>query len=106
MAPETMVAAVAQKTTWNMKNAYTQGSPSLAKSERKKPVEPTPSLVLAAPNMIANPTAKKATDPTEKSIRFFMMMLQAFFARVNPASTRANPACMKKTRNAAIRVHT
>ena len=27
-----------------------------------------------------------------------MKMLETFLARVRPASTRANPACMKKTR--------
>jgi hypothetical protein len=42
--------------------------------------------------------------PMEKSIRFFIMILIAFFARVKPASTMANPACMKNTRAAATRV--
>ena len=51
------------------------------------------------------PTAQKPIVPIEKSIRFFMMMLTAFFARVNPVSTIAKPACMKKTRNAARQVH-
>ena len=40
--------------------------------------------------------------PMQKSIRFFMMMLPAFFARVKPVSTMAKPACMKNTRAAAI----
>ena len=39
--------------------------------------------------------------PMQKSIRFFMMMLPAFFARVKPVSTMAKPACMKNTRAAA-----
>jgi len=56
--------------------------------------------------MMPNPIARNAIEPTEKSIRFFIMMLTAFFARVNPDSTMAKPACMKKTRNAATRVHT
>ncbi len=33
------------------------------------------------------------------------MMLEAFFARVSPVSTIANPACMNMTRNPQIRVH-
>ena len=32
------------------------------------------------------------------------MMFTAFFARVKPVSTMANPACMKNTRKAARRV--
>ena len=34
------------------------------------------------------------------------MMLLVFFARVRPASTRANPACITKTRMPAISVQT
>jgi len=34
-------------------------------------------------------------------MKFFMMMFPAFFALVNPASTRAKPACMNITRMAA-----
>ena len=41
--------------------------------------------------------------PIEKSIRFFMMMFPAFFARVNPVSTIAKPHCMKNTSAAPIR---
>ena len=33
-----------------------------------------------------------------------MRILQAFLARIRPASTMANPACMKNTRNAARHV--
>jgi len=39
----------------------------------------------------------------QKSIRFFMMMLPAFFARVKPVSTMAKPACMRKTMAAPTR---
>ena len=44
--------------------------------------------------------------PMQKSIRFFMMMFPAFFARVKPVSTIANPHCMKNTSAAPIRYHT
>ena len=37
-----------------------------------------------------------------QSIRFFIMMLPTFLARVSPASTRAKPACMKNTRTPAM----
>ena len=33
--------------------------------------------------------------PPEKSIMFFIMMLDTLLARVRPASTRAKPTCMK-----------
>lgn len=40
--------------------------------------------------------------PIQKSIRFFIMMLPAFFALVNPVSTIAKPHCIKNTSAAPI----
>ena len=42
----------------------------------------------------------------QKSIRFFIMILPAFFARVKPVSTIAKPACIKNTSAAPMRNHT
>ena len=39
----------------------------------------------------------------QKSIRFFMMMLPAFLARVKPVSTMAKPACIQNTSAAPIK---
>ena len=52
-----------------------------------------------------NPKPRKINTivPIQKSIRFFIMMLPAFFALVNPVSTIANPACIKNTNAAPIR---
>ncbi len=75
------------------------------KSDRKKPEVPN-QPVEDAPNISPKPMAQKAREPMEKSIRFFIMMLMAFLARVKPDSTRANPACIKNTRAAATRVQT
>ncbi len=61
--------------------------------------------VEVAPNMSPKPMAQKAMEPMEKSMRFFIMMLMEFLARVKPASTMAKPACMKNTRAAATSVH-
>ena len=58
------------------------------------------------PNMIPNPIAQYASEPAAKSMRFFMQMFTAFFARVSPVSTMAKPACMMKTRKAATSVQT
>ena len=55
--------------------------------------------------MMPKPRIQKIGVPSEKSIRFFMMMLPAFFARVKPVSTIAKPACMKNTSAAATSVH-
>ena len=41
--------------------------------------------------------------PIQKSIRFFIIMLPAFFALVNPVSTIAKPACIKNTKPAPIK---
>jgi hypothetical protein len=49
---------------------------------------------------------QKAQQPMQKSIKFFIMMLAAFLARVKPVSTMANPACMKNTKAAATIVQT
>ena len=39
----------------------------------------------------------------QKSIKFFMMILPAFFALVKPVSTIANPACIQNTKAAPIK---
>ena len=57
-------------------------------------------------NISPKPTAQNAMLPKQKSSRFFMRMLTAFFARVKPVSTMAKPACIHMTRNAAIKVQT
>jgi hypothetical protein len=66
------------------------------------PVVPKSGLPL--PNMMPNPTSQNAIDPMQKSIRFFIMMFDVFFARVKPPSTIAKPACMKKTSMAVTSV--
>ena len=57
------------------------------------------------PNPIPNPTSAKASTPAIQSIMFFIMMFDTFFDLVSPASTRANPACMKNTRTPAMNTH-
>jgi len=103
MAPETMVAAVAQKTVWNIRNVQFQSPPGSVLDNKKCVV---PNRPLVAPNISPKPTRKNAIEPMEKSIRFFIRMLTAFFALVKPHSTIAKPGCMKNTRNAATHVHT
>ena len=41
-----------------------------------------------------------------KSTKFFIRMLAVFFTLVKPASTNANPGCMKNTSIAASNIHT
>ena len=41
-----------------------------------------------------------------KSTKFFIRILAVFFTLVNPASTSANPGCMKNTSIAANNIHT
>ena len=48
----------------------------------------------------------KTTVPIQKSIRFFIRILPAFFALVKPVSTIANPACIQNTSAAPIRNQT
>ena len=44
------------------------------------------------------PTDHQISAPTHASSRFFRRMFLVFFARTVPASRRAKPHCMKKTR--------
>ena len=66
------------------------------------PIRPTKS----SPNNKLKPIRMNITVPIQKSIRFFIIMLPAFFALVKPASTIANPACIQNTNAAPIRNHT
>ena len=71
----------------------------------KIPSVGTPTSPPSASSPSNNPKPRKINTivPIQKSIRFFMMMLPAFFALVNPVSTMANPACIKNTNAAPIR---
>ena len=104
-APETMVAAVAANITWNTQKVKSENASSTTAPARKNLLEPN-SPAASAPNMMPKPIAQNASVPMEKSIRFFIMMLAAFLARVNPVSSMANPACIRNTSTAAINVHT
>ena len=90
-----MVAAVAAKTAWKNQIALLDGS-VMKKSPYAKRL-----ITSVVPYAIPQPKAQNINAPTEKSIRFFMMMLAAFLALVKPASTMANPACMNITIAAA-----
>ncbi|GIU90580.1 MAG: hypothetical protein KatS3mg010_1679 [Acidimicrobiia bacterium] len=88
IAPDTIVAAVAANASWNMKNVagLRLNANGSATSARKKCFVPIQSLP-PAPNISPNPTAKNATAPIAKSMRFFMRMFATSRARVSPAST-------------------
>ncbi len=57
MAPDTMVAAVAAKTTWNIQKARTQGSLPGEKSLKKKQEVPN-QPVWVTPNIRPKPIAQ------------------------------------------------
>ena len=58
-----------------------------------------------SPNIKPKPKSQNSGVPIQKSIRFFMIMLPAFFARVKPVSTIAKPACIKNTSAAPNSTH-
>jgi len=102
MAPDTIVAAVAQNTVWNMRNPSV-GRPLSMKERSKKwgiPMNPP------APNINPKPINQYSKEPNMKSTKFFIRMLAVFFTLVKPASTNANPGCMKNTSIAASNIHT
>lgn len=45
-------------------------------------------------------------EPNMKSTKFFIRILAVFFTLVNPASTSANPGCIKNTSIAASNIQT
>ena len=109
IAPDTIVADVAQNTVWKIMNTpigSPLNMPSASASDfgLKKPAVPIKALL--PPNISANPMIKKKIEPSTKSIMFFIRMFPEFFALVNPVSTMANPACIKYTRKAPTMVHT
>ena len=108
MAPEAMVTAVAANTTWKKKNdGVARTSPSANDSDMpdRKKVSVPMRLPPSDPKANPKPTAQKARAPTAMSARFLAMMFPMFLARVRPASTRANPACMRNTRHPATISH-
>ena len=101
MAPETMVAAVAQKTVWKMK-VHSAGT---LLSEPMKPKPSQPKKALPAPYMMLKPSIQYSTEPHMKSTKFFIRMLAVFLACVRPASTRAKPGCIQNTSIAPSNTH-
>lgn len=94
MAPETMVQAVPAKTTWKNQKAQSLSSAAWVESQKLSlPIQP----LKLVPNMRPKPRNMKTMALMQKSRKFFMMMLMLFFARANPSSTMANPACMTNT---------
>src|SRR2546426_4962701 len=59
---------------------------------------------LPDPNMKAKPNAQNNSPQMQVSTIPSRMMLTDSLERAKPASRHMNPACMKKTRNAAMRV--
>ena len=106
IAPETIVAAVAQNTRLNTNelarpfSLFTKASQSANMPRLGSPQKwPMASSLTRSPN----PRNINTTVPMQKSMRFFIMMLPAFLALVKPVSTIAKPACMKKTNAAPMR---
>ena len=106
MAPDTMVAAVAQNTVWKIRKP-SMGNPlsmilSIASKLKKWGAPTKPPM----PNISPKPMNQNRMEPNMKSTRFFISTLAVFLVRMNPASTKANPGCMKNTSMAASSIHT
>ena len=67
----------------------------------RRPIKEEPSACISE-----NPIIQKKKVPAIKSTKFFIRMLAVFLLRVNPASTRANPGCIKNTSIEASNTHT
>ena len=103
IAPETIVAAVAQNTKLNTNSAHLLKSESWVRTSRfGTPISPKN---VSSPSIRPKPRSTNAIVPRQKSIKFFIIMLPAFFALVKPVSTIAKPHCIKNTNAAPIRYH-
>ncbi len=58
-----------------------------------------------SPNIRPKPMTQNAIDDTANTTKFLARMLTAFFAWHRPASSKAKPAFMKKTRKAVTITH-
>eukprot|EP00975_Prorocentrum_lima_P030329 6358561-Prorocentrum_lima.AAC.1 len=92
IAPDTMVAAVAQNTVWKIRNP-SMGSPlsmTLSIMSRLKkcgvPTKPP------TPNINPKPMNQKRMEPNIKSIRFFISTLAVFLVRINPCLLYTSPS--------------
>ena len=102
IAPDTIVAVVAQNTRLNTKLEKSKFSYAVKRSNPGFPMKPARS----SPSNRLNPIRINTTVPIQKSIKFFIMIFPVFLALVKPASTIAKPACIQKTRAAPIKNHT
>ena len=100
MAPDTMVAAVAQNTKLNTNEDQSKEVKSVKIPRVGMPTNPPKA---SSPSINPAPRRTNTTVPIQKSIRFFIIIFPAFFALVKPVSTIANPACIKKTKAAPIK---
>jgi hypothetical protein len=111
-APETIVAAVPQNTSWK-KNLAQSGTPvhemaeytplyaSPTAGELSVPVTMNrpfcPMKPLPSPNIKPQPKSRNPSDETAKTMKFFDKMFTLFLARAKPLSTLAKPRFMKNT---------
>ena len=102
IAPDTIVAVVAQNTKLNTKLDQSKLAYDVKMSNPGFPISP----IISSPSNRLKPIRINVQVPIQKSIRFFMIILPVFFALVNPASTIANPACIQNTSAAPIRNQT
>jgi hypothetical protein len=64
-----------------------------------------PTSALPAPKARAKPKAQNNSAAMARFTRIFATTLPTFFIREKPTSSIANPACMKRTRQAATITH-
>ena len=113
MVPHTMARETAQKATWK-RNLAESGtcvheSPAYtsltcpAGTARNHPSVPTSAFPV--PKASAKPKAQKRSAAIARLTRIFATTLPTFFILENPTSSIANPACINKTRHAAMITH-
>ena len=110
-APDTMVAAVPQNTSWK-KNLPQKGTFEvrvLSKTERSASPRIqrfcVPTKGASLPNIRPQPSNRKPRDETANTMKFLDRMLTVFFDLAKPASTAAKPRFMKNTRIEARNTH-
>ncbi len=111
--PQAMASDTAAKASWNRKKREMGMSAAKAllkesaafSPEGSKKNPPSPINSLPFPKVSPKPRAQNASVQSPKVSTVFPATWPAFFIRVEPASKRAKPACIKITSMAATMTH-
>ncbi len=102
--PDTIVAVVPAKASWNTMKVYGLIDPSAVAipSSAPKKLESPISPPTESPNIRAKPNIEYTRPTNAQSIAFFMATATAWAGRACPTSKSRKPGCMRNTSTAPV----